>query len=62
MDVFGATLEVSVFKELDSNGVVDSDRCWTRLEETNFGCKFATWTTVVHHLSAKSTEDILTRG
>ena len=56
--MFGTTLEVSVFKDLDSTGVVVGDRCRTRMDGAKFGCKFAT---VVHLLSAKSTKDTDTR-
>ena len=45
MDVLGATLEVSVFKEYykyNGNSIILGDRCRTRLNETKLGCKSTT--------------------
>ena len=45
MDVLGATLEVSVFKECykyNGNSIILGDRCRTSLNETKLGCKSTT--------------------
>jgi hypothetical protein len=54
--MFGTTLDVSVFKQRDSTGVILSDRCRARLNEAQLRGEFAT---EVHFFSARGHADEL---